>query len=49
MHNLNLPFDAMTSDEVISFIQKYIVPLSSEEQSRIYIKANDLLAELGMD
>lgn len=49
MPNLNLPFDAMTQDEVVSFIQKYIVPLSPEEQSRLYLKANDLLAEIGME
>lgn len=49
MHKINLPFDAMTQDEVVSFIQKYILPLSPEEQSRLHLKANDLLAEIGMN
>lgn len=49
MPNLNLPFDAMTQDEIVSFIQKNIVPLSPEEQSCLYLKANDLLAEIGMN
>lgn len=48
MPSLNIAFDARTPSELVAFVRTHIAPLSSEKQSRIHIKVNDLLAEVGL-
>ena len=47
-YKLIIPYDAHSSEELITFIKTSFVPLSPEQRACTFIKVNDLLAEIGI-